>query len=477
MAGTLQQKDIKTIYAMLSSYGKDNLEMEKGKTTTITILVPKSKASRDIRKKELKSVQVMLKNAKFPVKEYAPSSGTGYVSLPGLQIYMKAKGEKGEVSSKGFKPSDIQPSIVNDWMTADQMMANVLKHIKDSDIPEDVKLKLKYVVEKMPARTNTPIPFTDDKKLMPAEFYEVLTAIRLAYLLKNQDPETMKTFGIPKSIKLSTAKIKIMIPQKSNLPLLDYFISIRDKAEEKTAMKISVKSKVASSSSNTVKFNDLFKDNAEVMHWYNSLQNKKQQTGQKIIAETAVEGGITYPITAVAELLKKDKMRISKNIKNEYGLKDSEIEGFGNILQKISSKLNTLKDADHIGDMRFLSQAEKNKLNAMLMAFLRKGAKKEKITESDFILRAVVILCEKILTFSSREKEPITEKYNFYEMFFDQILENKHIAYAVSTLKGKQLHFQYLSNVNWEQEYHSWIGLRSVNSLSDKLNSKLGLDV
>ena len=88
-----------------------------------------------------------------------------------------------------------------------------------------------------------------------------------------------------------------------------------DKAEEKTAMKISVKSKVKSSKANTVKFDDVFKDNQEVMDWYNNLKNKNAQKGQMIVSKAAVEGRLTYPIKAVAELLKKDKEKISKNKK------------------------------------------------------------------------------------------------------------------------------------------------------------------
>ena len=70
----------------------------------------------------------------------------------------------------------------------------------------------------------------------------------------------------------------------------------------------------------------------------------------------------------------------------------------------------------------------------------------------------------------------ITKKYNYYQMFFDEVLTKKKIAYAVSSLKGKQLHYNFYSMVNFTQEYASWLELRSKNS-PNQPNDVIGIDV
>ena len=61
-------------------------------------------------------------------------------------------------------------------------------------------------------------------------------------------------------------------------------------------------------------------------------------------------------------------------------------------------------------------------------------------------------------------------------MFYDQVLTQKSIAYAVSSVTGKTLNYNFYSLVNFEQEYASWLALRSKNS-PNAPNDVIGIDV
>jgi len=63
-------------------------------------------------------------------------------------------------------------------------------------------------------------------------------------------------------------------------------------------------------------------------------------------------------------------------------------------------------------------------------------------------------------------------------MFYDQVLEKKHIIYAVPTRLGStQIKFKYLAYANWLEEYNNWKGdmEKAWISLRGKSNpNKLG---
>jgi hypothetical protein len=83
-------------------------------------------------------------------------------------------------------------------------------------------------------------------------------------------------------------------------------------------------------------------------------------------------------------------------------------------------------------------------------------------------------ICDKILVESSRENS--TSKYNFYQMFYDEVLKRQHVAYAVSSFKNGILSYNFYTQVNWAQEYHNWIALRTLAS-TQSFNAPIGLDV
>ena len=95
-------------------------------------------------------------------------------------------------------------------------------------------------------------------------------------------------------------------------------------------------------------------------------------------------------------------------------------------------------------------------------------------TEYEFSLIPFCYICDKILVESSRESS--SSKYNFYQMFYDEVLKRQHVAYAVSSFKAGVLTYSFYTQVNWAQEYHDWIALRTLAS-TQSFNAPIGLDV
>ena len=435
--------------------------------------------SRSGRKKELEKIQKILKD--MGAKYSPPSSGgTGAVKISGVEI--KVKGKKAAVGPTGetkFKPSDIVPAIVDVWLKPEDIIANVRKYILNQTMDNAVKDQIIKVLELTAKDQNTTIPFNVDKKLIPSEFFEVLTSVKLAVLLAGNDPKIRKVLGIPKKMDLSKSKIKIMIPAKANMPLLDYFISITtdESKDEDSSLKISVKSKVSSPKSNTVKFKDAFKTPKEVVDWHNDINppDKRNQLGQKIIAESSLKtitGGVRgkellYPIMAMDALLKQQP-KIESVIKSNYA-KNENLPNFKNTIKLVVKNFASvnqrflIKDIDGISSKDVVKTAEYMKVNLPT-----KGA--------DLLLTVgnLSLLCEKILEKASKENS--ATKYNFYQMFFDQVLVKKKIAYAVASRNGNTLKYDFYSLVNFAQEYKSWIELRTKNS-ANQLNDALGMDV
>jgi len=82
-------------------------------------------------------------------------------------------------------------------------------------------------------------------------------------------------------------------------------------------------------------------------------------------------------------------------------------------------------------------------------------------------------LCEKILEVTTETTSQTS--YNFYQLFFDEVLKKKSIAYAVAKREGKQLTYNFYSKVNYKKEYNDWIKLRTKNS-ANQPNDVIGLE-
>ena len=460
--------------SLIALYGKESVAFN-GKDEFI---VKVDQESRPARKAELAKIQ---KSFKSYGAKYSPpvSGGTGAVKISGAEI--KVKGKKASAGPAGdtkFKPSDIVPSIVDVWLNPDEIVANVKKYINSQSIDKSLKDQIIKVLELTAKDQNTSIPFDVDKKAIPSEFFEVLTGVKLAVLLRGNDQRIRKILGIPKSMDLKRSKIKIYIPKKANMPLLDYYISIttNENKDEDSSLKISVKSKVSSPKSNTVKFKDAFKTPQEVEDWYKDVTDKRNQKGQKIIAESSlktVTGGMRgkemlYPLLALQKLLKEDR-KIESVIRSKYA-KSENTKNLKSGLDKIVRNFSSVSRQTLLKEIPEMAAADIVKISEMMRANLstRAGA------EIKYDAGNLSLLCEKILEASSKPES--ATKYNFYQLFFDQVLVKKKLAYAVASRDGKTLKYNFYSLVNFAQEYKSWIELRTKNSVN-QLNDALGMDV
>jgi len=97
----------------------------------------------------------------------------------------------------------------------------------------------------------------------------------------------------------------------------------------------------------------------------------------------------------------------------------------------------------------------------------------------------MAFICERILALSSTPKS--LTKYNFYKMFFDKVLAEYQILYAMPTINrknGDRVKFKYLSSNNWIKEYEmvkkaadqKYLQLRGKSG-TNKVNDAIGVNV
>jgi hypothetical protein len=242
-------------------------------------------------------------------------------------------------------------------------------------------------------------------------------------------------------------------------------------------LKISVKSKVKTPKANTVKFKDLFDSKKEVADWYKGLNRslQQEQKGPKTVAESALDAYTGYtkkalfgvPIIAIMNLMKEDKVHITPLIKEEIGSYIS-FNDFESILKQIYVKMRTVTNKTDLTEVL----DKKSYLNAsnLIQSYMSKTGGKE----VDNSVYNVAYLCERLLVASSKKDSPT--KYNYYQMFFDEVLTKRKIAYAVSSMQGKTLKYNFYSLVNFKAEYAFWLSLRSKNSPNSP-SDVIGIDV
>lgn len=409
---------------------------------------------------------------------YNPSSGkSGQVHINKTEFYVKAKEAK-TAGKPMFKPSDIVPSIVNSWLDPASMVANVKKYIKSVDLSIAERDNIMQLLDL--TAQGTTVKYTLPKfprDLVPSEFFEVLSAIKLSVLLKANDAKIKKILGIQPRTNMSQVKAKIYIPKQSNFPLVDYFISISPtgKESESTAMKISVKSKVSSAKTNTVKFKDMYGKPSDVTKWYNDLSAavKRDQKGQKIIGESVMQAynlgqnriGPRAPVLSLIKLIEGDRAKIEPLLSQNFKIKD--VNKFKALLEFVNNAMTVTTANPTFGYGIKTTAAQQKQLETII---------KDNVDSADagINLFTFCYICDKILVESSR-KNTVTG-YNFYQMFYDEVLKRQHVAYAVSSFKAGVLSYDFYTAVNWDQEYHYWIALRNQSSTKG-FNATIGLDV
>ena len=471
----LSAQQIKTLQNTLTKGFKTQATVVFDNKKTFTLQVPS--ADQQLRKTLLKTVQQTLAAAPFNATYNPPAGKSGEVSINRGEFYVKAK-EASKAGKPAFKPSDIVPSIVNTWLEPEKMVANVKTYIQNVDLGTDERnsiIQLLDITAKGTAVQYSLPKFPRD--LVPSEFFEVLSAIKLSILLRGNDAKIKKVLGIPPRTDMSQVKAKIYIPKQSNFPLVDYFISISPtgKEAESTAMKISVKSKVSSAKTNTVKFKDMYDKVSDVTKWYNELTaaEKRNQKGQKIIGESVLQAynigqgriGPRAPVLSLIKLIEGDRTKIEPVLQK---FKIKNINQFKELLVYVNEAMTVTRQPNPVFGTDVKSTAlQKKQLTEIIQNNIT-----DKSTPTSLI--AFCYICDKILVESSRENS--SSKYNFYQMFYDEVLKRQHVAYAVSSFKNGILSYNFYTQVNWAQEYHNWIALRNQSS-TNVFNAPIGLDV
>jgi hypothetical protein len=471
----LSAQQIKTLQNTLSKGFKTQATVVFDNKKTFTLQV--ASADQNLRKTLLKAVQQTLAAAPYNATYNPPAGKSGEVSINRGEYYVKAK-EAAKAGKPMFKPSDIVPSIVNNWLDPDSMVANVKKYIKSVDLGTDERTSIIQLLDI--TAQGTTVKYTLPKfprDLVPSEFFEVLSAIKLSVLLKANDAKIKKILGIQPRTNMSQVKAKIYIPKQSNFPLVDYFISISPtgKESESTAMKISVKSKVSSAKTNTVKFKDMYDKTSDVDKWYNNLSTpqKRDQKGQKIIGASVMQAyglgggrvGPRAPVLSLIKLIEGDRAKIEPLLSKSFKIKD--VNKFKALLEFVNDAMTVTSSNPTFGTGIVTTAAQQKEIENIIKNNVDS-------TDAGANLFTFCYICDKILVESSR-KDTITG-YNFYQMFYDEVLKRQHVAYAVSSFKAGVLSYDFYTAVNWAQEYHTWIALRNQSSTKG-FNAPIGLDV
>jgi hypothetical protein len=470
---------------LIELYGKENIHSDTtGKKIIIYVEIPKGKEDRPFRINMLKEIDKGFKSLGSKYTQ-PPQGKSGAVKISGISIEVKKVIDPANTASSIkksiFKPKHIVPQIVNDWLSPEDIVKNVQTYIKKLDLETNLEKNIIDLLNLTLKSSGSSIPFNVDKDLIPPEFFEILTSVKLGVLLRTNNTKIRFILGIPPKMDLSKSKIKIYLPESANYPLVDYYISISsmDKKSEDDSLKISVKSKVAGTLVNTVKFDSVFDTIKEVDDWYKSLNtsSKAKEKGPKIIAESAMMGYgysgknmAAVPLLSVNNLLKEDMNKVSSTIQKNF--KNINVSILKKVLNVVASKLTTAKYKTPLTEFVGVSGLTRadivNTYSMITDNIIMKGGKIPEDTVWN-----LAHLCEKILEVTTETTSQTS--YNFYQLFFDEVLKKKSIAYAVAKREGKQLTYNFYSKVNYKKEYNDWIKLRTKNS-ANQPNDVIGLE-
>jgi hypothetical protein len=430
------------------------------------------------------------------------------------------------------KGTELYPiEITNKWLTPEQMVKRTKYYLnskststmkdgngksrKGLDLPKEVTDEFDALFARVMDNTSTSVKVNLSLSPASAEFFEVLSAIKMAVLLRAKNSYLLQdVLFLPKEDTIGTIVPKIYIPKSPNFPLLDYYISIKkltgnNDIDTKNAIKISVKSHISSPTvdTNTIKLDQVFHSEQELIQWYSEIKNSATKLTQKYpmqVAESALElkkssgAKAMFPIETLAKFLngeikEKTKMemiglleKFGQKKLNAFESKKYKKTEIINALIKtitvIGPKLNNLKK-----ETLLLDAGIKGTPLVIMTEMFQKILTTDKIKPKDvgITVQNLAFICERVLASGSRP--PSHLKLNFYKMFYDQVLEKYQIAYAMPTINktgGDTVKFKYLAVKNWNREYEMikkqadqyWLQLRGKSG-TNKVNDAIGISV
>jgi hypothetical protein len=319
---------------------------------------------------------------------------------------------------------------------------------------------------------------------------------------------------LPKEDIRGSIQPKILIPKAANFPLLDYYVSIKKltgnhEIDTKNAIKISVKSHISSPTveTNTIKLDQVFHSEQELMKWYSGIKDSKVKSIQKYpmqVAESALNikksgGSIPmFPIETLAKFLNEEVADKTKeeliDVLSKFGQKRynaftsknyTKVEIINAVVKTIKTVGPNLKNYEK--ETLLLNAGIKGTLLSIMTEVFQTILPTDKIKSNQvgITVQNLSYICERVLAAGS--KPPSHLGLNFYKMFYDQVLEKYQIAYAMPTINkagGDTVKFKYLAVKNWNKEYEEikkqadqyWLQLRGKSS-TNKVGDAIGISV
>ena len=409
-----------------------------------------------------------------------------------FEFYLKYSSTKQKVNyANMLKPSGM--GVVNKWMSYKEMYMVLVRFIRSNNFPfkafpEITASYLDAVKKSIESNNLTNTIRTNISADMPSEFLEVLSSIKVAKMLSINDSKVKDTLGVIDVVKKED--VFIYIPSQANLALVDYYIStngIPNKQGDYGGVRISVKSNLRGTISNTVKFSTIFKNESEVDGWYNSLDSRYKitQIAQQKTAAGAMKvsrgKGTNFGIIALYDILSDVNAtgkRMKKDMlyffyKGESGLASEKFDTFMSCLKKISDSVNSVSKNENISKLKKLSDKDK----IFLESFFNELVEKNKSKFGYFIkpdkrnMVYFAYMCDKVLVQSTQKES--SSKTNYYKLFYDFVLcsgKNQAIlGYAVfkhieDTNGNVVMNYGLYSKINFKTEYKKWISLRSKDT-------------
>lgn len=523
--------NIRTITSSLKSLGYNDKVLNKEPFFSIEgkhiiFYISKIKSATDTRRKFLSDLSISL-NKKKMLNSYdtkpstSPKSSIGKIAFVDGSNFIVCKYYESSTkidTNIQLKPSNITPPIVGNWITPEVIVKRVKDYVKKSNAPKPLADQINLLLKNSLSNKRS---FTFEGEVseisVPAEFFEILTAIKMAVLLRNNDNELKTILGFTNNKKKinytfsKTSPLKINIPTKSNFPLTDYEISFLPNNYSET-LKVSVKSKIKSDLTNTLKLDQIFDNVYDVGRWFRSLNSsiKKENFAQAQIAfahlrfstqskkpagsmvtkknsptpKYAGKVKTGFPIDAVGHILQIKYLNLDNVIKVRSWISEGkqkrkptaeEVKMFAIACRKI---IRVIANADIRNTLDTIFNSSKKSEQKILSVVNNLITSNNKTKTGEAVKPDLINLgkyCEKILEWASIQSST-TRIYNFYRMFHTKVLEERAICYAITDSKRiksgdnvkTEIIFKYETMINWEKE---WIGLRK------KDNDALGLDL
>ena len=413
-----------------------------------------------------------------------------------FEFYLKYSSAKQKVNyTNMLKPSGL--GVVDKWMSYKEMYITLVRFIRSNDFPfkafpEITASYLDAVKKAIESNNLTNTIRTNISADMPSEFLEILSSIKVAKMLSINDSKIKDTLGVIDTVKKEN--VFIYIPSQANFALVDYFVStngIPNKQGDYGGIRISVKSNLRGTISNTVKFGTIFKNESEVDGWYNSLDSRYKitQIAQQKTAAGAMKvsrgKGTNFGIIALYDILSDVNAtgkRMKKDMlyffyKGESGLASEKFDTFMSCLKKISDSVNSVSKNENISKLKKLSDKDK----IFLESFFNELVEKNKSKFGYFIkpdkrnMVYFAYMCDKVLELSTQKTS--ASRTNYYKLFYDAVLcsgKNQAIlGYAVfkhieDTNGNVVMNYGLYSKINFKTEYKKWISLRSKDTPGDE---------